>query len=277
MTLCDKDVQFLRGKANAVRRQVIEMAYRAGSGHCGGSLSSADILVTLYYQVLRVRPEEPQWEDRDRFILSKGHAAPALYAALAQRGFFSAETLKTLRKFGSILQGHPDMCKVPGVEISTGSLGMGISNGVGMALAARVKRKHWRVCVLVGDGELDEGQNWEALMLAAKLRLANLVVIVDANGVQLDGTTDEIMPLGDLEAKFRSFGWRVSSCDGHECSALSESLEKSFAAEVPAVVIARTVKGKGVSFMEGNHVWHGAPLKDDLYSRALEELQGALP
>jgi transketolase len=274
------DTHNLDLEAQRLRRMVIEMAHRAGSGHCGGSLSCIELLVVLFHRVLRYRPAEPDWPQRDRFILSKGHAAPALYAVLARCGFFSEETLRSLRTFGSPLQGHPDMRKLPGVEMSTGSLGMGISNGIGMAWTARRLQQVWRTFVLVGDGELNEGQNWEAAMLAAKLALSNLVVLVDANRVQLDGPTDRIMPLGDLAAKFRAFDWNVFSCDGHDCHAIDIALASAIAAERettpseqrPTVVIADTIKGKGVSFMEGNHAWHGAPLSNDDYRVAMHDL-----
>jgi transketolase len=259
-----------------VRQRIIDMAHRAGSGHCGGSLSSVEILWTLYSQILRVRPNDPQWEDRDRFVLSKGHAAPALYAVLAERGFFDLAVLDTLRRAGSMLQGHPDMHKTPGVEMSTGSLGMGISAGIGMALGARLAGKAFRVYVLVGDGELQEGQNWEALAAASKFALGRLTVIVDRNGVQLDGTVEQVMPMGDLAQKFRAFGWDVRECDGHDCGQLRDAfLASANESDRPQAVIAHTVKGKGVSFMEGQSVWHGKPVLDDDYQRANAEL--ALP
>jgi transketolase len=209
------------------------MAYRARSGYCGGSLSCAEILVVLYRGFLSVYPKNPNWDQRDRVILSKGHAARALYAMLARIEFFPEEDLKSLGQLGSSLQGHPDMRNVPGVEISTGSLGMGISNGIGMAWALRYKNSAARVFVIVGDGELNEGQNWEAAMLAAKLKLPNLVVIVDWNGVQLDGTIDEIMPLGDLSEKFRAFRWDTHCCDGHDCKSLHEALKQGINANRP--------------------------------------------
>ena len=267
-------LQELQAEAQQLRRDVIEMAYGAGSGHCGGSLSCAEILVTLYRRVLKVRPREPEWPQRDRFILSKGHAAPALYALLADLGYFPRAQLQTLRRLGSILQGHPDMRKTPGVEMSSGSLGMGISNGIGMAWAARRSGADWRTFVLCGDGELDEGQNWEAAMLADKLKLRNFVVIVDHNGVQLDGTTEEIMPLGSLEDKFRAFGWSTDTCDGHDCDSLAAAFDKAAGAGRPHVIIARTVKGKGASFMEGDHAWHGSPLDEAHYRTALADLDG---
>ncbi|NLF33077.1 MAG: transketolase [Planctomycetes bacterium] len=257
-----------------LRRTIVDMIHTAGSGHSGGSLSCVEILWTLYNGVLRYRPGEPAWGDRDRFVLSKGHAAPALYAVLAAKSFLSESELPTLRQAGSILQGHPDMRKAPGVEMSAGSLGMGLSAGVGMALAARLAGKDWQVYVLVGDGELDEGQNWEAMMAAAKFRLGALTVIVDRNGVQLDGPVAEIMPLGDLAAKLRSFGLGVLECDGHDTDALGKAFaEAGRGGPRPKAIIARTVKGKGVPFMEGRSAWHGKPIDDEDHRRAIEALE----
>ncbi len=261
--------------ANKLRLDVLEMAYKAGSGHLGGSFSCAEILTCLYRSFLQVKPEQPDWPERDRFILSKGHAAPILYAMLSTLGFFSKDDLMTLRKFGSHLQGHPDMRKTPGIDLSSGSLGMGLSTGIGMAWTARQIKQNWRVFVLAGDGELDEGQNWEAAMLAAKLNLPNLILIVDCNGVQLDGTTDDIMPLGNLEEKFQAFGWRSEIVDGHDCAALSSGIEVGLEHNGPFVLLARTVKGKGVAFMEGNHEWHGKALSEEEYliaKRMLEQI-----
>ena len=256
-----------------LRGTIIDMIHTAGSGHSGGSLSCVEILWTLYNGILRYRPDDPSWDERDRFVLSKGHAAPALYAVLASMGFLRATDLSTLRQTGSALQGHPDMRKVPGVEMSAGSLGMGISVGVGMALAGRLAGKDYQVYVLVGDGELDEGQNWEAMMAAAKFRLGNLTMIVDRNGVQLDGPVDAIMPLGDLSAKLRAFGLCVLECDGHDLDALGKTLaEAGRHGPRPTAVIAHTVKGKGVPFMEGQSAWHGKPIDDEAYRRAIEVL-----
>jgi transketolase len=266
----------LAGQCLRLRNQVLDMIHTAGSGHSGGSLSAIEILWTLYARILRLRPDDPHWEDRDRFILSKGHAAPAFYAVLAARGFFDPALLSTLRRTGSMLQGHPDMRKTPGVEMSTGSLGMGISVGVGMALAARLAGKSYRVYVLVGDGELQEGQNWEALASASKYRLDHLTVIVDYNGVQLDGPVNQIMPLLDLEAKLRDFGAEVRACDGHNCRALLDAFKSAeMSTGRPQVIVARTVKGKGISFMEGQSAWHGKPLLADDYQRAKAELAAA--
>jgi len=257
-----------------LRRKIVEIIHGAGSGHSGGSLSCVEILWTLYSEVLRVRPDEPHWPGRDRFVLSKGHAAPCLYAVLAERGFFPGEQLSTLRQAGSILQGHPDMRKVPGIEMSTGSLGMGISVGVGMALAGKLAGLDYRVYVLAGDGELQEGQNWEAMMAAHKFALDNLVVIVDRNGVQLDGATEDIMPLGDVAAKIEQFGFAVAECDGHDCGALHEVLTQAIGVTSgPVAIVAHTVKGKGVSFMEHQSAWHGAPITPEHYEIARRELK----
>ncbi len=268
------DYALMRRECLALRNDIVDAIHNACSGHAGGSLSCVEILWSLYSGVMRVRPDEPGWADRDRFILSKGHGAPALYAVLAKKGYFPAKTLAVLRRAGSILQGHPDMMKTPGVDMSTGSLGMGISVGVGMALAARVQKKEHRTFILAGDGELQEGQNWEGMMAAAKFALSNLVLIVDWNGVQLDGTTDEVMPLGDLEAKIRAFGFDTKTCDGHDCREVTEALSWACKAQnTPRAILARTVKGKGVSFMEGQNAWHGKQITNADYARAKLELQ----
>ena len=267
------DFDLMRRECLELRNAIIDMIHRAGSGHSGGSLSAIDILWTLYSQFLRVDPANPTDPGRDRFVLSKGHAAPALYAVLARRGFFAAAELDRLRRTGSILQGHPCMRKTPGVDMSTGSLGMGISAGIGMALAGRLARRDYRVYVLVGDGELQEGQNWEAMMALHKFALMNMTVLVDLNGVQLDGTTDEIMPMLDVPAKIRTFGLEVRECDGHDCESLHDAIQWADAADaVPRVVVAHTVKGKGVSFMEGQSAWHGKPISGEDYAVAKREL-----
>ncbi|MFW6189407.1 MAG: transketolase [Planctomycetota bacterium] len=257
-----------------IRNRVIDVIYGAGSGHSGGSLSCVEVLWTLYSQVLDVRPYEPDWPGRDRFVLSKGHAAPALYVVLAEMGFFDPELLDTLRQTGSPLQGHPDMRKLPGVEMSTGSLGMGLSVGVGMALSARLDGREHRVYVLAGDGELQEGQNWEAMMAARKYGLSNLTLIVDRNGVQLDGRTEVIMPLLEVEEKLRAFGLEVRGCDGHGVEAVYDALRWAGDAKSgPRAVVADTVKGKGVSFMEGQSAWHGKHIEDEHYAVAKRELR----
>jgi transketolase len=221
---------------------------------------------------MRLHVGDPSWSLRDRFVLSKGHAAPVLYAVLADLGYFPIEELLTLRQYGSRLQGHPDMRKVPGVEISTGSLGMGLSNAVGMAWAADRLGEAWRTFVLLGDGELNEGQNWEAAMLGAKLGLSGLTAIVDLNQVQLDGPTDDVMPLRDVAARFEAFGWTVAQCDGHDVEELADSFQCLLPLAGPKALVARTTKGKGVSFMEGDHRWHGGRLSDCDYARCVAEL-----
>ncbi len=269
------NVKELEDIAHELRVTIVEMIHEAGSGHAGGSLSMCEILSVLYYAELHVDPKNPRDPKRDRLILSKGHGAPALYAILARKGFFPEKDLRTLRKLGSKLQGHPDMKKVPGIDISSGSLGMGISFGIGTALGARLDGLPYRAYVVTGCGELDEGQNWEGLMCAAKYGLDNLAVIVDYNRVQLDGTNEEIMPLAALEAKLAAFNWHVVECDGHSISGLIAALNEARQTKgKPTVIVAHTVKGKGVSFMEHRHEWHGKEIDDDSYEKALGELKG---
>jgi len=257
-----------------LRLDVIEMLYRAQSGHPGGSLSAVEIIATLYFKVMRIDPGNPKKQDRDRFILSKGHGAPILYAALARRGYFNKEELSDLRQIGSILQGHPDMKKTPGVDFSSGSLGQGLSVGCGMALGSRLNKFRNRIYVLLGDGELNEGQVWEAAMSASKFRLNNLVAIVDHNRVQLDGTTDEIMPMEPMADKWKAFGWNTYEVDGHSIRDIINVLENTgIENDMPNVIIARTVKGKGVPFMENRHQWHGKPINREEYEMACNELE----
>jgi len=262
----------LQAKARKLRRDVLVMLAKARSGHTGGSLSAMDILTTLYYYVLRHRPDEPDWPERDRFVLSKGHAAPALYAVLADCGYFPREYLSTLRRIGSPLQGHPCLC-TPGVEICTGSLGHGLSLANGMALGARVDRRNFRVYVLLGDGECQEGEVWEAAMSSAHYKLGNLTAVVDKNGLQIDGSTSQVMNIDPLDEKFRAFGWQAIKVSGHDYRHLLSAFR--LAAEErgrPTVIVAETVKGKGVSFMEGNLEFHGrAPTQEEL-KWALAEL-----
>ncbi len=269
------DASLVASKAAQMRRDIIEMIATAGSGHPGGSLSAADIVATLYFGgVLRHDPADPEWPERDRFVLSKGHAGPVLYAALAEAGYFGREHLTTLRKLGSILQGHPDSKKTPGVEVSTGSLGQGLSVACGLAAGLRTSPDDDRtVFCLLGDGELQEGQVWEAAMFAAHHGLANLVAIVDDNGLQIDGACTEVMCLGHIAAKFTAFGWHATETDGHDIDALHDALTAAKRHSAgPAVVVAHTVKGKGVSFMENAAGWHGkAPTADEL-AAALAEL-----
>ncbi|MBI2866691.1 MAG: transketolase [Chloroflexi bacterium] len=260
-------------KARLVRRHIVSMTARAGSGHPGGSLSAADILVALYFGVLRHNPEDPLWRERDRLILSKGHAAPALYSVLAEAGYFPVEELSTLRRWGSRLQGHADANLTPGVEMSAGSLGQGLSFGVGAALAGRLDKASYHVYVLLGDGECDEGQIWEAAMAASHFHLDNLTAIVDRNQQQLGGWTSRIMDLEPLPDKWAAFGWRVIEADGHSIPHLLDALHQAQApSNRPSIIIAHTVKGKGVSFMENNVEFHGrAPTQEEL-ARALQEL-----
>lgn len=270
-----KLIKDLEEKARRFRVQVIKMIYRAQSGHPGGSLSCMDILTALYFHHLRINPQEPAWENRDRFVLSKGHAAPALYVVLAELGYFPKETLFTLRQLGSILQGHPDMRKTPGVEMSTGSLGNGLSVGIGMALGARLARKNYHVYALIGDGEVDEGGIWEAAMAASKYKLDNLTAICDFNRVQLDGPIEEIMPLDPLPEKWEAFNWNVIEMDGHNMGEILDALDKARQVRGrPTVIVAHTVKGKGVSFMEGKFQWHGNAPNEEEYKIALKELGG---
>lgn len=271
--MSEYSLQDLRAMAKTLRRHIIEMTASASSGHPGGSLSSVEILTALYFRVLRYRPQEPDWPDRDRFILSKGHAAPLLYAALAEVGLVSTEELCTLRKIDSRLQGHPDKTCTPGLENTSGSLGQGLSFGVGAALAARLDARSYRVYVLLGDGECDEGQVWEAAMAAAHFKLDNLVGIVDHNGLQIDGWNRDVMNLEPLADKWRAFGWKVVEVDGHDFPQLLAAFEQAeMVKRQPTMIIAHTVKGKGVSFMENVADFHGkAPTREEA-ARALKEL-----
>lgn len=264
----------LKRMANQIRQDIITMLLPAKSGHPGGSLSSADILAVLYFHEMKVKPEDPQWADRDRFVLAKGHAAPVLYAALAEKGFFPKEEMLGLRQTGRILQGHPDMKKVPGVDMSTGSLGQGLSAANGMALAGKLDKKDYRVYVVLGDGEMAEGQVWEAAMAAAHYKLDNVTAVLDYNGLQIDGTTDNVMSSDPLTDKWQAFGWHVIEVDGNDIEALLAALAE--AKEVkgkPTILIARTIKGKGVSFMENEVGWHGNAPNAEQAEQALKELR----
>lgn len=259
--------------AKKLRWLAIKMIGTAGSGHPGGSLSAAEIMAVLYFHEMRVDPEHPDWPDRDRFILSKGHAAPLLYAALAERGFLPEAELMTLRRLGTRLQGHPDCRRLPGVDMSTGSLGQGLSVGNGLALAAKLDGRPYRVYVLLGDGEIQEGMVWEAGMAAAHYGLDNLVAIVDHNGLQIDGPVSQVMSVEPMAAKWEAFGWEVVSVDGHEVESIAGALDHARSVKGrPTVIIARTIKGKGVSFMENRVEWHGVAPKGEELVRALEEL-----
>ncbi|MDK9710871.1 transketolase [Acidaminobacter sp.] len=266
----------LETTARQIRRDIIEMTHAAKSGHPGGSLSAVEILTTLYFDEMKIDPAEPKLADRDLFVLSKGHAAPVLYAALARRGYFNPEELITLRQLGSKLQGHPDMKNIPGVEMSTGSLGQGFSTAVGMALSTRVTGSKSRVYALLGDGELNEGLIWEAAMAGAHYKLSNLVAILDFNGLQIDGTNDEVMAVSPVDQKFKSFGWNVLTADGHDFDDLKRVFaEAKTCGNAPTVILAKTVKGKGVSFMENQVGWHGKAPSAEERARAIEELGGA--
>jgi transketolase len=269
----DLSVPELEKMARQLRRHVITMTATAGSGHPGGSLSAADIVTALYFKVMRHDPKNPQWPDRDRFILSKGHAAPILYAALAECGYFPVEELSTLRKLGSRLQGHTDRTLTPGVEMSAGSLGQGLSFGIGVALAARLDKRDYHVYVLLGDGECEEGQIWEAAMSAPHFQMDNLTAIIDHNGLQLDGRCCDIMGLESLADKWRAFNWHVIEIDGHDMSQIVQALKEARKIkQKPTVIIAHTVKGKGVSFMENNVDFHGKAPTPQEAEIALKEL-----
>lgn len=269
------DINFLKKKANDIRIDIIREIHAAGSGHPGGSLSAADIITYLYFAEMNVDPADPEKQDRDRFVLSKGHAAPALYAALAEKGFFPKETLMTLRKLGSILQGHPDKKKVPGIDMSTGSLGQGISAAVGMALAAKTDGSTSRVYAVLGDGELQEGIVWEAAMAAAHYRLDNLTAFIDWNGLQIDGKNEDVMTVAPVGEKFLAFGWNVQMIDGHDFEQIAQAVENAKKITgCPQMIVAKTVKGKGVSFMENEAGWHGKAPSDEQAKQAVEELGG---
>ncbi|MCL4544078.1 MAG: transketolase [Chloroflexi bacterium] len=271
--MSDAELQHLASLANKVRQHVVRMTANSGVGHQGGPLSAAEILVTLYFYALRIDPGRPGWEERDRFILSKGHAASGFYATLAERGFFPVDELTTFGFINSRLQLHPDVHLLPGVEASTGSLGQGLSIGIGIALGARMDGRLFRTYVLISDGESQEGQIWEAAMAAGNWHLSNLTAILDYNGVQQCGRVDQQMSLEPVAAKWRAFGWDVLEVDGHEVGALTEALDAARQPkECPTIIVAHTVKGKGVSFMEGNFEWHSKPLSAELARQALTEL-----
>jgi transketolase len=260
--------------AAKIRKDIIEMTLNAGSGHPGGCLSAVEILTVLFQRVLRIEPRNPGWEERDRFVLSKGHAAAALYGALIERGFFPREEMKLFRNIGGRLQGHPNMLKVPGVDMSSGSLGQGLSTAVGMALGARLQKKDFRVYALIGCAESQEGQIWEAALAGAQLKLDNLVAFQDNNGVQLDGNTRDIMEVEPLVEKWKAFRWEVFTCNGHDFEELIRAIEEAEKVKgKPSMIVAKTVKGKGVSFMENTSSWHG--VKDPaLLENALREVTG---
>lgn len=267
-------VEGLANIANDIRIGIIEQIYNANSGHPGGSLSCADILAVLYFNQMNIDSENPNAKGRDRFVLSKGHCAPALYATLARKGYFDKELLKGFRKVESNLQGHPDMKKVPGVDMSTGSLGQGLSAAVGMAIGSKMEHEGYRVYCLLGDGELEEGQVWEAAMSASKNKLDNLCAIVDYNTLQIDGNVEEVAGLKDIKEKFESFGFNVIEVNGHDIEALIHAFNSAkHQKDMPSVIIAHTIKGKGVSFMEGKAEWHGKAPNQEQYEEAINELK----
>ena len=269
----EEDVLRLEQTARVLREDIVEMISHAGAGHPGGSLSAVDMITALYFHVLNIDPRKPEDQDRDRFILSKGHACPALYAALARRGFFDPEELQTLRQYHSILQGHPDMHKTPGVDMSTGSLGNGLAIGLGMALSAGLRGQSYMTYVMLGDGELQEGMVWEAAMAASHHGVKNLVAIVDCNGVQINGWVNDVMTVEPIADKWRAFGWRVVETDGHSMRDLLTALHTAKTMRHPTVILMRTVKGKGVSFMEDNSCWHGKAPDEEELLRAIADIR----
>ena len=272
MTTKELELRAARGRLLA-----LEMVYRAASGHIGGSLSAMDALTELYFEELRVDPANPQDPERDRFVMSKGHCTPALYAVLALRGYFPQKQLELFRSIDGHMSGHPDMVNVPGVDMSTGSLGQGLACAGGMALAGKIDGKGYRVYALMGDGEIEEGEIWEAAMAAAKYRLDNLCGLVDVNGLQIDGATADVMPSEPLDAKFAAFGWHVIKADGHDFDSLRAALKQARETQgQPSVILARTTKGKGVSYMEGQCGWHGKAPDDALFAQAKQELEATL-
>lgn len=267
MSLSDKDIQILELKANTIRQNIIKMLVEAGSGHSAGPLGMADVFTALFLDILHIDPKKPDWELRDRVVLSNGHICPVLYATMAEAGFFPTSELKTLRKFGTRLQGHPHREALPGLETTSGPLGSGLSQAAGMALAGKMDDEPWRVYCLTSDGEHDEGNTWEAVLFAAKYKLDNLTAIMDRNNIQIDGLTEDVMPLGDVKAKYEAFGWYVIEIDGHNMRQIVDSIEQSKTIHgKPTMVIAHTIPGKGVDFMENDFKWHGAPpggIEDD--------------
>lgn len=274
----NNSIEFLKEKAIEVRTTILTMIHEAKSGHPGGYLSSADILTALYFDELNIREKDPKWEDRDRFVLSKGHACPVQYSCLALKEYFPYDEIYTLRKEGSILQGHPDMKRCPGIDISTGSLGQGLSVAVGMALAAKRDNKDYRVFCVVGDGESNEGQIWEALETASKYKLNNLVVILDQNRLQNDNTCEFVMPSLDMVKKFEAFGCETEEIDGHKMEEITAAFDKirNSKSTKPHAIVAHTTKGRGVSFMEDVVAWHGMAPNDEQFKQALTEVKGGL-
>lgn len=271
-----RDHKGLNEITNVIRKDIVSMIGKSKSGHPGGSLSAVEILTALYFDQMNVDPTNPKMEDRDRFVLSKGHAAPALYATLAKRGYFDREELNYLRKTGSMLQGHPDMKKVPGIEMSTGSLGQGFSVACGMAMASKLDNAPWNVYALLGDGEVQEGIVWEAAMSAAHYKLDNMIAFLDYNGLQIDGEVESVMSINPIEDKFKTFGWNVITIDGHDFDQIFAALDMAKdTVGKPTMIIAKTIKGKGVSFMENQASWHGSAPNAEQVEQALSELGGA--
>jgi transketolase len=274
MTLSAEELKNLELRADSIRIDIIKMLVEAGSGHSAGPLGMADIFTALYFNLLNIDPGKPDWIDRDRVVLSNGHICPVLYATLAHRGFLPLEELKTLRKLGSRLQGHPHREALPGLETTSGPLGSGLSQACGMALVARMDHKSWRVYCLVSDGEQDEGNTWEAVMFAGKYKLSNLTLIMDRNNIQIDGHTEDVMPLDDLKAKYEAFNWHVLEIDGHNIQAIIDAVNLSKTIyEKPTLIIAHTIPGKGVDFMENLPEWHGKPPNKEEAKKALHELR----
>ncbi len=265
----------LKERAAKVRQHSVEAVYGAKSGHPGGSLSIADVITYLYFHKMNIDPKNPAMADRDRFVLSKGHCCPALYAALAEKGYFPVEELKKLRKLGALLQGHPDMKGIPGIDMSTGSLGQGFSTACGMAAVAKRKGYGWKVYTALGDGEIEEGQVWEAAMFANQYKLDNIIAFVDCNGYQIDGAVENVMNPNPVDDKFRAFGWYAQVIDGHDFDEIDTAVNNALASDKPSVIICKTVKGKGVSYMENNYTWHGKAPKDEEYAIAEKELYDA--
>ena len=273
MNITLESIEDLRKKSKEIRRDIIEEVYNASSGHPGGSLSVTDILTVLYFNQMNINPDKPNDENRDRLILSKGHCCPALYATLANRGYFDKELLKSFRKIDGLLQGHPDMKKIPGVDMSSGSLGQGLSAANGMALASKLDKKGFRVYCIVGDGEIEEGQIWEAAMTSSHYKLDNLCVIVDNNNLQIDGQVKDVMNVYPIDEKFESFGFETINIDGNNIEEIIEALQKAKITKgKPTAIIAKTIKGKGVSFMEDNVSWHGKAPSEEEYNKAILEL-----
>lgn len=274
MALTDTDVQMLEEKAEAIRETILDMLVQAGSGHTAGPLGMSDLFSALYFRVLKHDPKNPDWEERDYLVLSNGHTAPVRYSAMAHAGYFSVEECLTLRKFGSRLQGHPERTKLPGLETTSGPLGSGLSQAAGMALALSMNRKKNRVYCMMSDGEQQEGNTWEAVLFASKYRLGNLTAIMDRNFIQIDGMTEDVMPLDSLKAKYEAFGWEVLEIDGHNMEAIVDACEEAKAiVEKPTLIIARTIPGKGVPEIEYDYRWHGKPPTKEEAARFMKELR----